>query len=668
MINVQATAQTSGLNSRELCQKVLDWVYKDLTVKNLDKSIERTKKKLLASVISTLKNFDTNSLDDQPELAKMWLSMKNLDPEFESYLLKNKPYRSFMNYGFFDWLTNSPDPEDVEIEGYFTIVKRWKELQRSQPELFKNLPENLKLDSWDLATSKLVDEIGRLDHENQQIINNIKETSRALKSFNPNSTKRFSDKSDSLSQVSRKLDSIQKEIMDSIVSIYSENFEDYKDYCSKSDFRALVLENNENNFCPANMIDVAPTPTLKRDLTDIADILNSKDLNTIFKPVKPTLITPTPPVDLDQRSFVDRLCPIKIDYFKTKKPTEDATYNMRGPDIIDTVVVHHTGDGTNLNTNAEAIHKMHVNRTTANSSWYMVGYNYLIGMGSNGSSLEKPAIIQGRNPAFRGAHAGGDTLPLGPEKINSLYSTFQSYNCKEDLTQVQSNRSNITTKNICEDTSFKNNKFKCAMTTSNVADVNEDGSLSGNMTSIGVAVVGNFDTHQSRTFYGTEIYRAQKVNISKVKHALVPKLVALVKALKKDYPNIKKLVPHNYFKNTACPGTVQEILSEVGRITGLEVYLSKDEEFNKYKNSKYKHLEKVRVGRAVSYRYKPAYSEFIALMNKIKTQEALILEINTEIFKDSLPSTHRASEIVRANQILDRLYDEKDEIVKELNI
>jgi hypothetical protein len=298
----------------------------------------------------------------------------------------------------------------------------------------------------------------------------------------------------------------------------------------------------------------------------------------------------------------------------------------------------------------------------------MVGYNYLIGMGSNGSSLENPAIIQGRNPAFRGAHAGGDTLPLSPEEINSLYSTFQSYNCKEDLSQTTSNQSKITTKNICEDPSFKNNNFKCAMTTTNIADINNDGSLSGNMTSIGVAVIGNFDTQHTRTFFGTEIYRAEKVNISKVKHALVPKLVALVEALKKDYPQIKKIVPHNYFKSTACPGTVQEVLAEVARITGLQVFLSKDEEFTKFRKTKYKHLEKVKVGRSVKYIYKPAYSQFMALMKKIKTQEALILEIKTQIFMNSLPSTHRSTEIKKANQALKVLYAQKDLATKELKI
>jgi len=668
MINIQAFAQTSNLTNRVLCQKVLDWVYKDLTVKNLDKSIERTKKKLLASVLSTLQNFKNGSLDENPELAKMWLSMKELDPEFESYLKKNKPYRSFINYGFFDWLTNSPNPDDVEIEGYFNLVKQWKDLQENKPEYFSDLPENLKLDSWDLATSKLVDEIGSLDYENQDILQDIKDTSRSLKSLSPNSTKRISNKSDSIETASKKLDQIQKQIMDSVLSIYSENFEDYKDYCSKADFKSLIITENAQNFCPANLIDVTPRPTIKQELSEIADILNAKDLKTIYRPVKPILIEQDDPVDEDDRSFVDRLCPIKIDYFKTKKPTSKATYNMRGADIVDTIVVHHTGEGTNLKTNAEAIHKMHVNRTTENSPWYMVGYNYLIGMGSNGSSLEKPAIIQGRNPAFRGAHAGGDTLPLPPEEINSLYSTFQSYNCKEDLSQTVSNQSKITSKNICEDSSFENNDFKCAMTTTNIADINNDGSLSGNMTSIGIAVVGNFDTQHTRTFFGTEIYRAEKVNISEVKYALVPKLVALVEALKKDYPEIKKIVPHNYFKNTACPGTVQEILAEVAKITGLEVYLSKAEEFKKYRNTKYKHLEKVKIGNTTKYRYKPAYSQFISLMKKIKTHEAIILEINTEIFMGSLSSNHRSSEIKKANQALQWLYNQKDQVAKELKI
>jgi hypothetical protein len=55
-------------------------------------------------------------------------------------------------------------------------------------------------------------------------------------------------------------------------------------------------------------------------------------------------------------------------------------------------------------------------------------------------------------------------------------------------------------------------------------------------------------------------------------------------------------------------------------------------------------------------------------MKEIKTQEALILEINTEIFMDSLPSNHRYSEVRRANRELERLYSKKDQVAKDLNI
>jgi len=55
-------------------------------------------------------------------------------------------------------------------------------------------------------------------------------------------------------------------------------------------------------------------------------------------------------------------------------------------------------------------------------------------------------------------------------------------------------------------------------------------------------------------------------------------------------------------------------------------------------------------------------------MKKIKTHEAIILEINTEIFMGSLSSNHRSSEIKKANQALQWLYNQKDQVAKELKI
>ncbi len=659
---------------KELCQSVLDWIYKDLTVNNLDKSIDRTKRKLLAAVISTLKNHKKGNLKHHPELAQLWKSMKQLDPEFESYLQKNKPYKKLMKYTFFDWIAGDPDPEDIETLNFFKVVDRWKNLQRSKPEYFNGLDPELRLDDWDITTSKLVDRIGNLNHQDKELTQKIKNLSKDLKSLTPSEGQSFEGKDLGLNKIKNQVDQIQSDIKDSIIKIFNENFGDYSQYCSKEDFTNLLTGNT--NYCPVDTISsTQPLPSIKVELNKISDILNTKDLNGIFKPEKP-IIDIDDPTDQTGSSVnaVDQLCPIKIDYFKIKKPSKKATYNMRGSDIVDTIVIHHTGEGTKLTTNAEVIHKMHVNRSTRNSPWYMVGYNYIVSLGGNGSSIQSPAIIEGRNPSFRGAHAGGDTLPLAPKNLKKLFNTFQYYNCKEDLRNKVMTPSAITKNNICSE-SFQpidNNGYQCADLSSNIADINNDGSLSGNMTSIGIAVMGNFSDNHVRTFRGTQIYSAPKINVASIKENLIPKLVDLINALKKEYPNLKKVVPHNYFKATECPGTIQQILGSVAAQTGLEVYLSKSEEFERKKLTDYKHLRKVvtwKAGRRVEkYVYKSTYQNLLNITKEIKRYEKTILDIKTDIFLNNRSESYKQNEIEIAQRRLTPLYSRKDEVLEDLNL
>jgi hypothetical protein len=657
LIGSAISAPTIAVGPDNLCQNVLSWIYKDLTVKNLEKSINRTKKKLLAGVIVTLKNHNQEKLDKHPKLAELWLSMKKLDPSFEKYLKKNKPYRKFVDYGFIDRILGNVNPNDTKIHNFFNVIKQWKDLQASQPDYFAGLPDNLKLDDWDLATSTIVDQIGSLNYNDPTLVESLKDLSKDLKSFAPNAAKEFDGKNKNLSEINNDINKIQRNIMDSIVDIYTKNFDEYKDFCSKADFENLLQNSAETNFCPAEIIEQSPAPAIESNLNLIAKILKDQDLNSTFKPEKPLIIVPDPPPVV---SPMDQLCLVKIDYFKSKKPAKNETFNMRTDDIVDTVVIHHTGDYTNFETSAESIHKTHVNK------WYMIGYNYLISFGGNGATIEKPRVIQGRDPSYKGAHAGGETLPLSPKTINSFYENIQGYHCEEDLSSITTESSKIQTQTTCDETPNDERRKNptCASFSTSIADVERDGTVNGNLTSIGIALLGNFDTKHRRTFLNENLYDSKKVHISKVKDQAVEKLVTLINALKTQFPNLKKIVPHSYFRPTRCPGSVAEILQEVAQQTGLNFFSSKAEEFDRYKTTKYKHLRKVNG----KYVYKNKYSNFIKVMNSIRYQENTIIYIRKERQQRNLSENYRESEIKKAQVKLVKLYNKKDLLSLEVEL
>jgi hypothetical protein len=608
----------------DTCKQLLEWIYKELTLKNFEQSIQRANKKLLASMLITLQNNKSIKLKNHPELLTLWKSMKELDPKFEKYLKKNKPYKKFSKNGFFTQLFGGLTLDDVNTVSYFDAIESWSKLQISNPEYFKGLPQELKLDKWDLVTAKLVEDAGKIRYENddkENVLKDITSISNRLKRLSIDHSELIALDGMGINDIKKSLDSIQNKIVEKMKVITDENKEEFSEVCKEEDYNDIVNGNPENYVCP---IEVSPTNNLtliQDNLVQLAHIIpDIDDLNLVYRPEVPVLSSDVDDL-VQEKSAVDKLCPIEIDYMKVEKPSKSATYNMRSNAIVDTVVIHHTGDGTNLKTNAESIHRGHIDRTTDNDAWYMVGYNYLVSLGGNGSSIKNPAIIKGRDSNFRGAHAGGYTLPLSIDEIEKLMDTFQFYNCKEVLDANSSTFpvSQIQKKNICDEgveNRRSSNDYNCGALASNIAAVQNNGSISGNMNSIGVAVMGNFSKHSGKNFMGEKLYNSKTLNVSQVKSTLVPKLVELINALKIDYPGIKKIVPHSYFKSTECPGTIRNVLSEVAQITGLKVYITKAEDI---RSNDYRYSETV------------TYKKYLKHISKIATIEKELISLNTAI-------------------------------------
>lgn len=601
------------------CEQLLEWIYKDLTLKNLDRSMLRTKKKLMAAMISSLENNKTGQLKNKLELVKLWKTMNEVDPEFEQYLKENKPYEKFNRYGFLSQLFGGVDPDDIETYSFFNSIKAWKDLQDKHPDYFYNLPKELLLDDWDLVTSGLVDKIGTIQYKDEEEMIRLKDLSKNLKSIAQNKDKKIANYNPNLKKLANDLNIIHQDLINNINAIYTQNFNEYSDICSQEDFDAIINKDNENHVCPLPNSSGNLSLNIQQKLKELAQIIPNKDFNSVYKPEKPLVLNSTSPTN-ESQSAVDLICPIKIDYMTIKQPTRAATYSMRDTQMIDTIVIHHTGPGSTLGTNVENIHTQHVDRSTEGDPWYMVGYNFLLNMGGNGSSLEKPNIVVGRDISFRGAHAGGNTLPLSMNQIENLFNSYQYYNCRENVENTQLNPKKIQTKTICEEptsnTGSSADDYTCGALASNIASLNTDGSISGNMTTVGIAVMGNFIKEKAKTFMGQEIYSHTTVNIKEVQKTLIPKLVELINALKKDHPTIKRIVPHSYFKSTECPGNVKDILSTVAAKTGLQLALTKTQEIqaNGSPNQNDKN-----------------YKAYLAIVNKIVSYNKDIISYQTQV-------------------------------------
>jgi hypothetical protein len=632
----------------DTCKQLLEWIYKELTLKNFDKSVERTNKKLLASMLITLKNNKSIKLQNHPNLLVLWKSMKELDPKFEKFLKKNKPYRKFTNRGFFTQMFGGLILDDVDSVNYFDAIESWSNLQTTNPEYFKGLPTELKLDKWDLVTAKLIEDAGKVKYENNDKVNVLKEItslSNRLKRLAIDHSELIALDNVGIHDIKKSLDYIQKNIVNKIKKISKDNKGEFSKVCNEKDFETIINQSPENYVCPIEITSSNSLTLIQNKLVKLANVIpNIDQLNLVYKPEVPVLASEVDNTEAGT-SAVDKLCPVEIDYMKVKKPSPNATYNMRSNSMVDTVVIHHTGTATKLKTSAEVIHRGHIDRTTDNDAWYMVGYNYLISLGGNGATIKKPAIIKGRDSNFRGAHAGGNTLPLPIKEIEKLMNTYQFYNCKQILDDEYSSFpiKQVQKKNICEDgveNRSSSYDYNCGALASNIAALSKNGAISGNMTSIGVAIIGNFAKHSGKSFMGKKLYNSKTLNVSQVKTTLIPKLVKLITALKKDYPGIKRIVPHSYFNNSECPGTVRNILHEVSTLTGLEVYLTKteDKKANDYK-----------------YSSSSLYKNYLKTVTKITAIEKKIIKNKTSINSIEIKSDM----ISRSNLLKVRSYQNK---------
>ena len=495
----------------EVCIKLLDWLYKDLTLQNLDKSLERTKTKLFMGMIKTLENVDSGNLKYHPELLKLWKSLSHIDPEFEDYLDENAPYK---RYRF--WRNRRYNK--IKTVDFFGAVKAWKDLQESNPEYFKGLEEKFRLDKWDLTTADVVDNISDVKYKNSGVKQKLLDISKALKTRASNPTKKLLT-GQSLTDLKKKIDGLQKDIYENSSELYFNYLKDYEHVCDMNTISGLDPVHLTEYICSYENDEVKPD--IDHLLLNLADVITINKLDTTEQPEIPPV-----PVDPDQIDIVeeDELDIVELDY--EVNPNPNAYYCKRDPNVVDTLTIHHTGEPKE--TTPEDINEAHIARSTDGDPWYMIGYNYLISETAHGGTAESPSVIQGRAPEVRGAHAGGYTRVLSKKRRKEL--SKYKIQCGRDDDWIETN----------------------------MAAEFQMGKISGNITTIGIAILGNYETSYTVSAGGVVLIKNVKggKKVTYPSEAVLRKTAQLACHLQKQYPNIKRIVPHRYFKATNCPGSI----------------------------------------------------------------------------------------------------------------
>lgn len=520
-LGVFIVPKTNYAQDKELentCSQLVDWLYKDLTLQNLDKSFERMKSKLFMGMLKTVENANQVNLKNHPKLLKLWKSLANIDPEFEDYLKTNSPYN---RYHF--WRGKSY--RNLKTYDFFSAIKAWKDLQTSTPEYFKGLEDKYKLDKWDLLTADTIDNINQINYKNKKVRNKLESLSKKIKEMASTPATKLT-KNVNLTVLKKEIDDIQKNIYDNSSDIYKKYLNDYAHVCNLEDMAKNDPLHMEEYLCLARNDEMKPD--IAPLLVGLANIVTIKNLNTTERPA-----IPVPPPH-DTRDEVEKLKIVKIDY--DVNPDPKATYCERDPNMINTLVIHHTGEGKEVG--PELINEGHIGRSTDGKPWYMVAYNYLVSERDYGGTSENPSIIQGRPPEMKGAHAGGYTRKLSKKRKEELKR--YSIKCGRDDHFVETNMSK----------EFLN------------------GRISGNITSLGIAVLGNYEQKYRATIGGVTIIRnaSGKNKVTYPNSAVIAKVAELACKLQRQYPNIKRIVPHSYFKATNCPGS---IIAKLQKITNL---------------------------------------------------------------------------------------------------
>ena len=231
----------------------------------------------------------------------------------------------------------------------------------------------------------------------------------------------------------------------------------------------------------------------------------------------------TPPVfDPAPEWPIEYITVKKVDYPRNEK----ASFCQRPPEIVDTIVLHHTE--TPSTKNALYINDLHLNRGTAADPWYMVAYSYLVNAPYPKESVPQSLVSEGRPIDIVGAHAGSNSFVTMDEEQSKAY-TDGKITCGKEGSVFKVDPSIV-----------RGNTIKA------------------NVTTIGLVVIGNYApvSRQNPGGYSPRNPRYPTKDTQDM-------IARLSCQLQKKYPRMKNIRWHSNYNSTDCPGSIKNYVGQI---------------------------------------------------------------------------------------------------------
>lgn len=549
------------------CQEMLNWIYKEFTLENLDTSYERLMNKVLLGLAHVDKKTKSKRsiFNGSPELATLMNAIKSSDSKLSQAMGKNWSV----------WWQNLVfNPHNLNGSEFYKIVKEWKKFQDNNPKYFNDLAPEYKLDKWDMMTTEITVQTISLNKADSQYKDAIEKLGKKIRKAKQNLLEK---RNFNLSSLKKEADHVGQKLSDFFQKHYFDTLNNFKNLCSEDELEHL--RNIEQYVCPIPDRQAAPVI----NLDNIVDIL-LKHRETYPAPLPNLTIAKKPKI---KALIQDPSIYIHEKDYETNEADPKTTFCKRDPNLATMIVLHHTVH----NIPPEGVNAMHLNKGEPDDPWLMIGYNYLVENGDavwrqNYQTNDPPKVYQGRPDAIQGSHAGAKTPPLSKEDIAFYSDKFVECG---------------------------NNHEGKGFTKKPVLDLlDEHGGISGNFASLSVAVLGNYTPTMllppvgganlpiniraapnfsksllqklNPEFMDIESFSDQINNPHKASahEKVTPEVLQTVAKLscdlQKKYPNLRKIAPHNYLKDgrngrghTQCPGdlvnhlgTLQKMISELG--------------------------------------------------------------------------------------------------------
>lgn len=495
LLSFQSFADSAAPN----CADLLNWVYREFTISNLDKSYDRLMGKFLISIYHAQEK--RKSLPEQN--LKLEDAMRRLQ-KIDKSLIPHLPAKKKTRWGRFTSLFTRE--RIVNKTEFSKVYQEWKQLQKSSPQLFGKMDKKYLFDDWDDKTLSLLSELSKIEFNNQEYKNRLEQLAKKLKVKKIEILRNQKFTEDNFEQ---SIENVNEALMEGMNEAYQDILSNFSHVCSPDDL-ALHMEQNQI-VCEVPQQGTS-VKDLQIQLTDLANLINETGL-------------------LEKAPSVE---PIVIPEYETN-PDPKATYCKRPTEMVTTIVLHHTG--TQKDMSPLNINNHHIERSTNGEPWYMISYNYLISEAFDGATAKTPKIFQGRAPEIKGAHAGGYTAPLNEDDL-SFYKGFKIQCGHDENSMVEKDA---------------------------ISQMNQAGGISGNLVSFGIALLGNYDPVSIDEIDGAPVPNAH--NRSDLKSvpsdAMLTKTAKLICDLKNKYKNVKSIAPHQYFRDTECPGALLLYLGEI---------------------------------------------------------------------------------------------------------